>query len=294
MNSLYVTQKRSQAELGALFGVQPQTVARWLDRLGIQRRNPADCVSTALSKHPFRSFDGSGKERSYLLGLRAGDLHAQKHGRRIRASVGTSHPGMEELFRKLFSRYGVVKRYPKFSRFSGYHWSVYSDLDYSFDFILSKLVIIPEWTLEDNDFFLSFLAGYFDAEGCISFDFHQGSHAIYLILKSCDHLILSEIVRRLPTLGFHPTFTLSVPAGKDGYRRDYWCLRVNRRSEVEKLLRLLDLRHPEKVEEARLAHRIMNGNPDGGKKDVIRFRTELRRDTLRYRKAAARKLAIVR
>ena len=118
LTELYLNQGRPQSELASIFGVQRQTVTRWLDRLGIQHRDQGDAVSMALNKYQSHPFEGSDQERAYLLGLRAGDLHAQAHGRKFRISVGTTHPSMMRLFQDSFSKYGQVRRYPKFNEVS--------------------------------------------------------------------------------------------------------------------------------------------------------------------------------
>ncbi len=257
MLALFVVQKRSKAEIAALFGVQSETITRWLNRLGMPIRNPGDSVSMALSRYPICRFDGSPSDRAYFLGLRMGDLHAQIHGRRVRVSVGTSHPAMLHLFQSVFSEYGRVRRYPKFSRISGYHWCAYCDLDSSFEFLLKKPKMIPRDVCEDHELFLSFLAGYFDAEGCISLDGRRGHRGMCLIIKSCDYLVLKGINRRLHALGISTRLHLAAAAGTAGLKQNCWYVRACSKNDVAALLRRLPLRHPEKVAKAALALSII-------------------------------------
>ncbi|MDG6981576.1 MAG: hypothetical protein JRN51_10765, partial [Nitrososphaerota archaeon] len=81
LRCLYVSQLKSQSEIASIFEVQAQTVARWLKRLRIPLRSQGDSVSVANTKYALHSFDGTLEERAYLTGLRAGDLHTQRHGR---------------------------------------------------------------------------------------------------------------------------------------------------------------------------------------------------------------------
>lgn len=286
MRQLYIEQQRSQTEIAGIFDVQPQTVNRWLKRLEIPLRSPGDSVSMASSKYAVHSFNGSLRERAYLVGLRAGDLHAQKHGRRIRVSVGTTHPAMMDLFRALFANYGEVRKYPKFSQVSGFHWCIYCDLDSSFDFLLLKTKTIPESILEDDDLFLSFLSGYFDAEGCISFDLRPAFHSVSWIVQSSDYGILRDVTKRLNGMGLDVRFRLALEAGEGGCNSDFWRVRLGNRAHVWELLRRLGLRHPEKIAKTELVRSLVSSDWKGGWAKAMKLRSALRDDVQSSRRAA--------
>jgi len=261
-------------------------MARWLRRLKIPIRSQGDSVSLAASKYELHHFDGSLKERAYLLGLRAGDLHAQRHGRRIRISVATSHLGMLDLFRNLFANYGEVRRYPKFGLVSGFHWATYCDLDTSFDFLLPKAKTIPEWILQKDNLFLSFLSGYFDAEGCIGFDLRPASRSVSWIVQSEDYGILKDLTKRLRMMGFDVRFRLALEAGEGGCTSDFWSVRVGKRIQVAELLRRVGLRHPEKIAKAELVQSLKLGQWKEGWAEVVNLRSKLRDEVLMTRSAA--------
>lgn len=286
MRCLYIEQRRSQTEIARIFDVQQRTVTRWLKRLEIPIRSPGDSVSMALSKYAVHHFDGSLKEHAYLVGLRAGDLHAQKHGRRIRVSVGTTHPAMMDLFHALFASYGDVRRYPKFSQVSGFHWCIYCDLDSSFGFLLLKTKRIPEWILEDDYLFLSFLSGYFDAEGCIDFDLRPALHSVSWIVQSSDYGILRDVTERLRGMGFDVRFRLALEAGEGGCNFDFWSVRVGNRAHVGELFRRLGLRHPEKIAKADLVSSLASSEWKEGRVEVMKLRSALRNDVMLSRRAA--------
>ena len=133
-------------------------------------------------------------------------------------------------------------------------------MDSSFSFLLHKPRIIPRWILERDDLFAHFLAGYFDAEGSISFDLREHNKSIGLIVKSCDYGILDGIARRLMRLSFAPRFGLVLKAGQNRLRQDFWRVQISNRSRAIALLRALPLRHPEKVAKAHLAYHIASTN----------------------------------
>lgn len=283
---LYLQQRRSQTELARVFRVQPQTISRWLTRLGIERRDQGEAVALAITKYHCRPFEGTSEEKAYQLGLRAGDLHAQTHGRRIRLSVGTTHPAMMTLFQSTFSRYAEVRRYPKRSDVSGFHWCIYCDLDPSFGFLHQKPMAIPRWILTDDSLFYFFLAGYFDAEGCITFDLRDHNKSVGLVLKSCDYEILNAINLRLTDMGLASRLTLALKAGENRLTRDFWRVQISRRGAACGLLRRLPLCHPEKVAKAQLASYIASTGWVSGWDSVTTLRRQIREEVRRFRSEA--------
>lgn len=167
LTELYINRKLSQQKIANLFGVQHDTIRRWLERLNIPIRNQGDSVSLAITKHYKNQFSGNLAEKAYLLGLRYGDLSAQKHGRNIRIDVSSTHPAMLRLFEDIFSAYGKIRTYPKFDKkpsithFHRYQWKIYCDVNKSFKFILKKCNRIPKWIKEDDKLFYSFFVRLF-------------------------------------------------------------------------------------------------------------------------------------
>jgi hypothetical protein len=286
LRAMYLEHSMSQSEIARILGVQRHTVSSWLRRLEIPIRTQGDSVSLALSKYSVREFDGDLATRAYLIGFRAGDLHAQIHGRRIRASVGTTHLAMAELFRLVFSRFAEVRRYPKYNDLSGFHWCIFCDLDPTFDFLLKKQTEIPDWVLKNEESFYSFLAGYFDAEGCISFDLRPMSRSISLILKTCDYGILRNAYVRLATDQYAPTMSLDKRAGEQDLNSDFCALRVGSRSNALKLLDMMPLRHSEKVAKADLARSIASSGWREGWQEVRLLRASIALDVRRFKSEA--------
>lgn len=286
LRTMYLERLMSQAKIAQVFGVQDQTIARWLGRLGIPARTRPDSVSLALTIHQTRDFRGDRTLRAYLLGLRAGDLHAQPHGRKIRVSVGTTHPAMADLFHSVFSQYGEVRRYPKHNGVSGYHWCIYSDLNLTFDFLLRKPEKVPDWVLEDQGSFCSFLAGYFDAEGCISFNLQQGCRGVVLIVGSCDLEILKDVHAYLTIRTFHPTLRLSKKAGEASLKSDFWKLRMSTKEEVLRILNEMPLKHSEKVAKKELANFIHSSGWRDGWQHVRILRASIAADVRHFKTEA--------
>jgi len=253
---LYYNKKFSQSKIAKLFGVQRQTVNRWLKRLDIPLLKSGDAVSRSLSKHRKTPFSNNLQEKAYLVGLRCGDISAQKHGRHIRVSVSTTHPAMLKLFKSSFEKYGVVGLYPKYDkRVRQYRWSIYCDLNSSFDFLLSKPESIPKWIIKNDELFLAFLSGYFDAEGCLSLYYNGKSKSrdFQWILKSCDKEILDEITDKLSSMGFDLCSGLVKKADFKSYNKDLWGIRICTRFQIFGLLERMRIKHEEKITKHELA-----------------------------------------
>lgn len=285
LSKLYVNKHMSLRQLGELFGVQSQTVNRWLKRLAIPIRNNYDSVSLSLSKHKRTSFSGNKLEAAYMLGLRYGDISAQQHGRNIRLSVTTNHPALLNLFEETFNKYGKIGKYPKHSK-NRHFWSTYCDVDNSFDFLLKKSDIIPQWITDDHEVFLSFLAGYFDAEGCICISYGSKKYStMQWIIKTYDKQILAKIREVLSSIGIDLNLKLAKPADGILYNQDYWSIETGMRSQVSELIRLVPIRHSEKLLKAALVERLLKDSIDG-KNKVSDLRSQIKRDVLNCMKSA--------
>lgn len=146
--------------------MSPVTVFTHLKRRGVRLRDKIEAQIEAVSKYARRPFTGDRLEKAYLTGLRYGDLNVVLHGRAIRVRLSTTHPAMTELFESLFSAYGHVSKYPRRAKLVGYEWSLESDLNDTFQFLLSKPAIRELEALSKVEI-IAFLAGLFDAEGSV-------------------------------------------------------------------------------------------------------------------------------
>jgi hypothetical protein len=146
--------------------VNAVTVFNHLHRRGLQLRDKVDAQIEAVSKFEKIPFSGDRHEMAYLIGLSIGDFASTRHGRAVRVRLGTTHPAMSRLFRNLFEKHGPIYEYPHKSDLTAFEWSLDCDLDSSFNFLLD-LKEAASLMIAQEDLFLDFLAGFFDAEGSI-------------------------------------------------------------------------------------------------------------------------------
>lgn len=258
LHNMYWAQRKSMRQIAKLHGVTLGAVFYRMTKYGIPLRNKPKIRLT----HVRKPFSGDKNEKAYLLGLRAGDIHARKRATNtIGVNVTTTHPAMFKLFTQTFGRYGRVKKYPVNAQL-GYEWYVYCDLDTSFEFLIEKPMKVP-----NDDRFYAFLAGYVDSEGTWSFSRQVNKIVFHFWIKSQDIDLLDQIKRNLEKDGFHPSHLKLAHKGQHQhensanenrieieYRRDYWQLRICRQNEIFLLAKKLIpfVRHEEKVKRMRL------------------------------------------
>ena len=245
--------------------VDAVTVWNHLRARGVGLRDMVEAQIKAVTKHEKRPFNEGVIEKAYLMGLRLGDLDAVRHGRAVRVRLSTTHPTFADLFESLFSPYGAVRKYPRETKVTGFEWNLECDLDDSFDFLLAKPNASYLKFLGNLEFleFLAFLAGFFDAEGCIYYHKKQSGGSFELSLTSTNREILEIIAENLIRLGLHPSLRLKKSkatwmSAAHGIVSvlPQWEVQIWRIDEVKKLFGLMPIRHPEKITRAEIALRL--------------------------------------
>ncbi len=250
LKRLYLEEKKSLRELGKYVKVRPKAIKKMLIESNVRLREPGE----AILKYERRPFSGDDIEKFYMIGLRVGDLHVQRDSRMIVVSISSSHPSMIKLIHDHFSRYGHYWKMPHKTKF-GYDYHVKYYLDSSFEFLLDKKKItVPV----QPELFLSFLAGYSDAEGYWKIGSSKGYIEVRLEIESQDYDILTQLCSMLMKLGFSPKLYLTRKRGtKIGpfiLKKDMYRLCLMKRKEVTKLAKLLlpFVRHLEKKQKINL------------------------------------------
>lgn len=155
---LYHNQKLTQKQIAKNFGNQSASgIQRLMKIYNIESRS----YSEYLTKYPKFDFSGNLKEKAYLIGFRLGDLNILKIHELIQVRSSTTIKEQVELVADLFKSYGNIHTWH--AKRGTFETVVL--LNNSFNFLLPKNDLIENWILKNNEYFLSFLAGYSDAEG---------------------------------------------------------------------------------------------------------------------------------
>ena len=205
LKELYWNKCLSTYQMAEKLQTSKSAILRRMVKLEIPRRKPGGRL-----RYPKYPFSGNNFEKSYLLGLRAGDLRVRKHRKQIEISVGTTHPAMIKLFYDIFRKYSRISQFPQYNRGTKkYYWYIYGFFDQSFKFLLKKPKIISSEIFTDEKRFLAFLAGYTDAEGSLVISYYKEEYGEYTMfiyeMKSQDFEILNGIKEKLTQMGYHPS-----------------------------------------------------------------------------------------
>jgi len=161
---------------------------------------------------------------------------------------------MADLFESLFSAYSHVSKYPRRAKLAGYEWSLESDLNDSFQFLLFKPTIGMLETLSKDEV-IAFLAGLFDAEGSVYLHNKRGRRNPEVFYSNTEPDLLEFVAAGLRMMGLNPKVAwINQQVNRNGIEGASRIGRVLlfRFREVQEFLRALPLRHPEKAAKSKL------------------------------------------
>ena len=249
LKDLYIKQRLFSRRIAKIYGCAYSTIDYKIREYGFPVKTLAAAHITTLRKN----FDGNKTDKVYLIGFAMGDLRVRKkypNSETINVDCGSTKKAQINLISKLFKPYGriwISKPNKKGAT------QIECFLDDSFNFLLKKRILMDSWILKDKKYFIAFLAGFTDAEGCISIT-HKG--LAFYSLGNYNSRLLSQIRNQLLKSGIEsPKLTEGKTKGyigKEGYanNQNYWSLRLNRKIHLLKLFVLIDpyLKHPTRIE----------------------------------------------
>lgn len=204
-------------------------------------------------------FSGNIIEKAHLIGFRLGDLNVINGVSIIVVRCSSTVPAQIRLIRSLFSKYTTPKTTAYIERkFKIPATNIVCHVNRSFDFLLPKEDRIPSWIFNKSETFLSFFAGYADAEGCFFLKKPKkcrGTWTSGFEIGTQQKRIIYELWRGLRRFDIYsPAPKISVHAGhisNQGSKnnKDVWHFTISRKSSVWKLLCLLRpyIKHQNKI-----------------------------------------------
>jgi len=249
LRNLYIRNGLSTWQIERRLKISRGTIYRKLIDYNILVRNRAQSHIV----YPRKNFNGNKTKKAYLIGFSMGDLRVRKiykNSETIHTDCGSTKKVQINLISKLFKAYGRIW-ISKPNKVGATQIECF--LNNSFNFLLRKRVLIDHWILNNKKYFAAFLAGFTDAEGCISIT-HKG--LAFYSLGNYNSRLLSQIRNQLLKSGIEsPKLTEGKTKGyigKEGYanNQNYWSLRLNRKIHLLKLFVLIDpyLKHPTRIE----------------------------------------------
>lgn len=241
---LYHNKKLTQKQIAQQFGHSRYGIQRWMKIYKIESRD----ISTTHTRYPKYDFGGNLIEKAYLIGFRLGDLNIYKVRNLVQARCSTTIDAQLELFKSLFRNYGNVHTW-KAKRGT---FEMVVLLNGTFDFLLPKQDNIEKWILGNNEYFLSFLSGYSDAEGSYYlrkpyYKYGKCEWGIFEI-QTYDKNIIETIYKKLLSLNVEGTFSKSRSKGhidKRGIKtnKDCWRLMINKKQQLWNFIKLIEPYH---------------------------------------------------
>lgn len=249
--NLYHNKKLTQKQIAQQFGHSRFGIQRWMKIYGIKSRND----SQSHTKYPKKNFNGDLIEKAYMIGFRLGDLNVYKVHELIQARCSTTKMAQVNLIKNLFKQYGNVHIWKAIRG----TFEIVALLDKSFNFLLPKFDLIDEWIMNNGKYFLSFLAGYADAEGSYYMrkPYYKNAQSGWGIFEidTYDENIIRGIWSRLKTLNIEASFSKSRSEGsvdKRGIKtnKDVWRLTVSKKQSLWNFIKMLEPyhRHEDKLE----------------------------------------------
>lgn len=207
LQELYWEKGLSLSKIAKIYDMKsPNGVAFHMDKFNLSRRK------SSRKDYAKKQFSGKLDEKAYLIGLRAGDISAQKHCRLIAVCTTSPKKAQMRMFRDAFGKYSHVNEYEARGGFTEKSRKINAYLHPSFDFLIEKPKSIPAWVLSKDKLFHSFLAGYCDSEASWIITKHKKYNEkwrdLIFSLGTCDKTILEQINQKLKELGFNSHFYL--------------------------------------------------------------------------------------
>ena len=240
---LYCNQKLPYSQIAKKYSCSPTIIFDKMRKYGVMPRD----ISEACTIYPKKDFSGNLIEKAYLIGFRLGDLNGIKKHALVYLKSNTTKIEQVELMKRLFSEYGRL-------RIKEYQRGIFNmecSLNKSFNFLIKKEDNIQKWALENDNYFLAFLAGYIDAEGNIGVYCKRARVRI----GSYDRNILRQIHEKLLQLEMRNTYRLETPAVKGKHNQDFYRVCINNKEDILQLFKLIKphLKHPKRCKDLKIA-----------------------------------------
>jgi predicted DNA-binding protein YlxM (UPF0122 family) len=225
---LYHNKNLSCSEIGKILKCDHVTIFKKLNNYNIKTKS----LSLANTIYPKKRFDGNDELKAYMIGFRLGDLNAKRdlNSSIVKIKSSTTKEEQVKLIKSIYGGYGHfwMKDYNGI-------YSMECALDKSFNFLVKKEDKIEDWILNKDNLFISFLAGYSDAEG----NFGVYSNAARFRVRTYDKNILKQISERLNSMSIKTNFNLESEAGMGNQNQDFYRVSVASKESLLKLILLL-------------------------------------------------------
>jgi len=235
---LYYKRGLSLKKIARIAHCSESGLERRFKQYGLKSRG----IKNRACKYKKIDFSGDPIEKAYLIGFRLGDLNVMKGVSVIQVRCSTTVYHQLNLIRDIFSPYTTVRS----TKGKRGDWDVVAMVNRSFDFLLPKHEIIPDWITQNPKTFFAFFAGYTDAEGCFYFKKpkRKNTKIASFEIQTQDKQIIHQLWENMQKYGVSsPRPNVSIKAGvrSNGNKnnKDMWRFEVCRKESLWKLIHYL-------------------------------------------------------
>ncbi len=249
LERFYYKENKSSYEIGKIYKCSFQTV---LNRMKEYEMKPLP-RSIKQNKYKKNNFSENKTEKAYIIGFRLGDLNVfktVKHSKVIVVRCHTTNLDQVEIMQALFGKYGQVSCKEN-KKTASYHINCF--LNESFNFLLPNVDKVDDWISKDNNYSVSFAAGYIDAEGNIGvYDgrarFKIDSYDKNIIFWFYRWFLKNKIYCPNPIKIATKNQIYNKKFGYK-YNKDLWRIRVSKRESLKVLLNMIKkhLKHKKRL-----------------------------------------------
>jgi len=246
--NLYHVEKWPLSKIAKKFSCCVDPVFDRMKEYGI----PSRTMSEAKTIYPKQDFSGDLTEKAYMIGFRLGDLNVYRDYNSVCVQTSTTINEQVELLKEIFEKYSNVS----IKKYSDEAFHIQVRLNKSFEFLLPKKDLIEDWILENVEYFISFLAGYTDAEGNIQ----RYGNLLRFRIRTYDKNILYQMHKKLTIMNIYSIHRLESRAGKYNQNHDCWSLSINKQEDIKKLSKLMlpHLKHAKRIHNLILLETLSN------------------------------------
>ena len=251
----YTNKNLTVKQLSEKFQLCQNTIKSILVDNGVRLRDRGLVNHLFRTKYPKPKVMLSKIEKAYLSGLVIGDFAVnQKSKYVLRLSTSSTIKSFIEMTNQIFRKYGhVMNIYDKYNAC----FKVTVDLNFnSFKFLKDVKNDFRNLENISKEEFLHFLAGFVDAEGTLSISKRKKRNTIELGIQvyNTNLELLKMMQNKLSKLNFVTNILRIRKIGKNYYKGKIFNhnyeehrLSLFRKYEIEKLLKLLPIKHPDKL-----------------------------------------------
>lgn len=237
----YTVLKRGVNAIGRELGVSGKTIQRHLKKMGVKIRNLQEAMGECRAHNVNDNyFKIQSHNMAYILGFLASDGGVSKNTNHITIDIKEIDEEILYKIKEELKFEGPISHYVdshgcKYSRLRVCSHTIKQDLAH-YGIIPQKTFTLTPPLFLDEQYFISYIRGYFDGDGCIWIDYNNYSYNWYIcgarkeVLKWIQQVLLNK---------YGIISTLSVSTRTLSHGDPFYSIQVYKKETILKLFEIL-------------------------------------------------------